>query len=115
MVRNKNLIWYAFMQEPNSSNLYYINVLGTDFAEDILKRLKSKNKNIHISSYTDLKEVVKAELMSKYWSRCEYEILVTNWIGKEMEQKIDVWFQLEPNLDRIVDYIMQQLRIEFEE
>ena len=29
-------------------------------------------------------------------------------------EKIDVWYQLEPNLDRICEYVIRELKLDFE-
>ncbi len=113
--KNKNLQWYAFMYDFNSHKLERINVLGERFAEDILKRIKRDK----INNYNDLKEGIKRELTYYYWSRAEYEVLVTDLFPRDYEEfcntsiKIDIWYQLEPNLDRIVEYVMKELNIEF--
>ena len=113
--KNKKLEWYAFRYDWNSHNLVQFNVLGERFAEDILKRIKRDK----ISNYEDLKEGIRRELMYHYWSKAEYEVLVTDLFPKDYEDfckssiKIDVWYQLEYNLDRIVEYIMKELQIEY--
>lgn len=96
----KKLEWYAFMQDFNDNKLVYTNVIR----EDLIERIKKCN------TYDEVKQQVRIELMSHYWSRSEYEVVVSNWIGKDMEEKIDVWFQLEPNLDRITEYLIRNIR-----
>lgn len=54
-------------------------------------------------------EFVKRKGMYMYWSRCEYEIIVSEWPPYEKEDrsvKIDVWHQIENNLDIVVDILM---------
>ena len=109
--RNKDLEWYAFYQDFNGDELVYINVLGPRLVEDILKGLRSKSEYLRIDDYDSLKRRVKTYLMSRYWCKSEYEVVVSNWTGHDMEQKIDVWYQLEPNLDRICEYIIRELRL----
>ena len=112
--RNKDLKWYAFYQELNSNKLIYTNVLSQDLIEDILKRVKSKSKYRKIDSYITLREAIKSYLMWRYWCKSEYEVIVSNWGGKDFEEKIDIWYQLEPNLDRITEYINRELNLNFE-
>lgn len=111
--KNKDLVWYAFYQDFNSSKLVYTNVLGRSFAEEVLKRVKSKQEYWKIDSYETLKKAVEGELKYHYRSKSEYEVIVSNWSGRDMEEKIDIWYQLEPNLDRICEYIMRELQLEF--
>lgn len=45
--------------------------------------------------------------MHDYWCRTEHEILVSD-LGSVLTtnaEKVDIWRQLEMNLDRIVEYV----------
>lgn len=56
-------------------------------------------------------EFVKRKGMYMYWSRCEWEIIVSEWPPYEKEDrsaKIDVWYQIEYNLDIVVDLLMSE-------
>lgn len=99
----KKLEWYAFYQESNTNKLKYANVLY-DRLIDNVKKLIRKN-----ADYDEIKKEIDISLMSRYWSRCEYEVVVSNWAGKDFEQKIDVYYQLQPNLDRITEYVIREL------
>lgn len=99
----KKLEWYAFYQETNGSKLKYANVLYDRLIERVKKFIK---KN---ADYDEIKKEIDICLMSRYWSRCEYEVVVSNLIGEDFEQKIDVYYQLQPNLDRITEYVIREL------
>lgn len=43
-----------------------------------------------------------------YWSRCEYEIIVKPWPLQDKDVKIDVWKQIENNLDLVVELLMNE-------
>ena len=110
--KNKDVKWYAFREEFNSNRHEHVNVLCGDFVDDLLNRIK-KNE---IVNYEQLKENVKRMLMYRYWSKAEHEVVVRSLFYREdrdNETKIDVWYQLEPNLDRICEYIIRELSIEF--
>ena len=112
MRKNKDLKWFAFREDFNSNTLVYINVLGKSFADELLKRIKKYK----IVDYNSLKENIAGMLRYNYWGKAEHEVVVHSLIhrpDKDKEFKIDVWYQLEPNLDRIVEYIMKDLQIEF--
>lgn len=112
--RNKDLEWFAFYQDFNSDKLIFTNVFRSNFVEDILKRVKSKSQFRKIDSYDSLKEAIRTEFVHDYWSKSEYEVIVSNWSGKDFEQKIDIWYQLEPNLDRITEYVIRELQLDFD-
>lgn len=99
----KRLEWYAFYQDSNANKLKYANVLYDKLIESV-KKLIRKN-----ADYDEIKKTIDIGLMSRYWSRCEYEVVVSNWAGKDFEQKIDVYYQLQPNIDRITEYVIREL------
>lgn len=45
-----------------------------------------------------------------FWSRCEWEIIVSEWppAKEDRSVKIDVWHQINNNLDLIVDILMDE-------
>ena len=47
--------------------------------------------------------------MYYFWSKCEYEIIITCWPkwDKFKEEKIDVYSQLNLNWDKFVNYIWE--------
>lgn len=113
-MRKVDLKWYAVMHDFNKNELTYTNVLGERFSEEILKRIKSKKDYFRIYDYESLKEQVRQYLMYHYWSKSEYEVLVTGLHSKMDENdihKIDIWYQLEPNLDRICEYIINEMQL----
>ena len=113
MRRNKKLEWYVFYQKFNDSELIYSNIFNEKIVEEILKRTKIKNKYLKIDSYDSLKKFLEIEFKYRYSSKSEYEIVATNWLATKMEQKIDVYFQIEPNLDRITEYVIRELKLDF--
>lgn len=107
MKKNKKLEWYAFMEDFNSNELVYTNVLWSlDTAR--IKKMKT---------YDDIKHSIESHLKYRFWSRAEYEVVVRSLIhrpDRDREFKIDVWYQLKPNLDRITEYVIRELNIKFE-
>lgn len=114
MKKSAKLEWYAFNHDFNTDNFYQLNVLGEEFSKEIVKRINQKSSYGKIQDYASLREQVRIMLMSKFWSRAEYEYLVTGLFTKDEDKvfKKDVWFQLEPNLDRICEYIIRELDLE---
>lgn len=113
--KNIKLEWYAFEYDWNSKSLIRTNVLGDRFVENIQKKIKRDK----IDNYESLKEAVRGELIYYYWSKSEHEVMVTDLFPRNYEDfleqavKIDIWYQLEPNLDRIVEYVIRELDIKF--
>lgn len=108
MNKNKKLEWYAFMEDFNSNELVYTNVL---WSLDINKIKKMK-------TYNEIKTELKRFLMYRFWSKAEYEVIVRGLCyrpDRDNEFKIDIWYQLEPNLDRITEYVIRELNIKVDE
>lgn len=103
-IKNANLEWYA-LYEVNGE-IKYRNIMRPEFKEEIPKRIK----NGKIRSYKDLKEYLKREFIYHYWCKVEYELIVTPMSCKG-GLRIDVWSQLEPNLDRITEYVIREMNL----
>lgn len=58
---------------------------------------------------TDIKEFIKDESLYKWWSRCEYEIILSDWPPSGYEEKWDVYDQVMMNINIIVDIINEIL------
>ena len=104
--RFPKLEWYALILTPNDKNLEPYNILREDLLKDILKLLKN-NPNY---TYSDLKEVIRRWACYHYWCKFEYEFDVWTLLGDRVK-KISVWEQIEPNLDRLTEYIKQELML----
>lgn len=104
-MRKNKLEWYAYLHNYNEDHLSKFNVLHILEDDRNMKRLKKCN------TYDEVKNLLRTMLMSMYWSRTEYEFIVSEWTGKEFKQKIDVWFQIEPNLDRLTEYVIRNIKV----
>lgn len=53
--------------------------------------------------------------MYRYWSKCEHEVIISGLSSRALEdaEKIDVWKQLEINLDNIVEYVNLKCDLKF--
>lgn len=52
-----------------------------------------------------LKKFILSEARYMFWGRCEWEILVSPWPESKKNEKIDVYYQIEMNINVIVDLI----------
>ena len=112
--KNVKLEWYAIYYEWNYKCLKRENVLGDTIVNAIIDKCVKKK----ITNYEELRDALKRELMYHYWSKSEWEVIVGDLFYKEPNldnfEKIDIWYQLEPNLDRISEYVMRELQLDFE-
>lgn len=90
--------WNVFYVNMNSRKLESYNVLAG--REDFMKKLRKK-----FPDRNDFAKELRSEMMYHYWSRCEWETVISPWSCEEgKEWKVDVFWQLELNWDRFVDY-----------
>ena len=108
-IKNKKLVWNVLLHDFNSDKIITYNVFGDEFKENLYKEYRKKK----INNKLELKEYIKSKMMYHYWSRSEYEIAVGGLHSKHPEnfEKIDAYYQLEMNLDHIVDYINDYLEM----
>ena len=109
-IKKSNLKWYALRYDFNSKQIVSFNVM-TGIAELIGKRVRSGA----VYNKETLREFLKLELMNRYWSRREYEMLIgdLNTVVSTNAEKVDVWRQLEINLDQIVEYVNLKCDLKF--
>ena len=108
-VKHSNLKWNVLRYDFNSGKIVDYDVMG-GVAEALQKQMRLGK----VYDKATLKNFLKAEFMSHYWSRAEHEVLALSGIhNPEVIEKIDVWRQLEINLDQIVDYVIYKCNLKF--
>lgn len=43
--------------------------------------------------------------MYYFWCKSEYELVLKQWVGRECEQKVDIFSQVYLSWDRFIDYL----------
>ena len=110
-MKKPELKWYVMLHDFNKDKIVKYNVLEYDYLIDSLKKAVKKKE---ITKYDEMKEFVKTKLMAQFWSRTEYEILVSGLHKRVEPEKIDVWYQLEMNLDNLCEYLNDKLKLNIE-
>jgi hypothetical protein len=116
----------VIMYEPNGSNFVEYDIIPY-FVDCYKKSRKNKRKpsksyiehmkekNIEIPEHNypvtreEFKEFIKRWGMYRFWSRCEYEVILSAWPPtKDMSEakKIDIWSQINMNIDLITEILM---------
>lgn len=108
-IKNVNLKWNVLRYDTNQEKIVSYNILGYSFPEELAKRIKKEK----IVNREQLKESLKRDFMYHYWSKAECEIAMGGLSSKYPEkfEKIDIWNQIEINLDNIVDYIILKMKL----
>ena len=128
----KRLEWYVFIHDDNTHEIVPVNVFNHSlcFMEGLIEAKKKYGKD-----YKKFSNKVRDILRYSYWSKCEYETLITSLLpyidkkeflrirneydkrineGKEFYYenvhltvgcKIDVYTQVMMNWDRFIEYV----------
>lgn len=96
------LEWYVYLEDVNNKKIIKYNIFNhysfRQDLKDIIKKIKNKD---------EFSEKMKRSTMYYFWSKCEYEILITTWLGRKdfKGEKIDVYDQLQLNWNAFIDYV----------
>lgn len=107
-VKSVDLEWYVLRWDFNSKKVINYNILQWR-KEDIANEVRRKS----IYNKSILKEYLKTTFMYDYWSKTECEFYISDLHGDDYE-KIDIWRQIEPNLDLIVEYVNSKMELGLE-
>lgn len=69
---------------------------------------KSKDKP---STFEEFKDFVKNKSRYRWWSRCEYEIILSDWPGQRNHDKWDIHRQVMMNIDTITAILIENVSI----
>lgn len=87
----------------NHDDIEYYDIMP--FLIDSYKKIK-KNKP---KTFDEIKEFIINESRYRFWSRCEYEVIITGWPKQKREVKIDIFNQIMENIDVITTHFISHL------
>lgn len=94
-------VWNVYYHNPNKDQIIPYNVFAHGgIRKDIYNAVKQeKNKE-------EFAEILRKSLMYYYWSRAEWEVIISPWCGGRNTKKIkvDVFDQVLMNWDLFLDY-----------
>ena len=97
-----NLTWNVYRLNINNREIEVFNIFNHySFLMGCAKAAKKHTR-------MEFAEEVKHELMYYYWSKCEWEVLVSDWTSPDFsksQKKIDVYQQIMLNFDQFIDYL----------
>lgn len=101
------LEWYVYVENVNSKRIERYNVFShTGFSKDCTRAVKtfldSPDEGIE-----RLQEEIKHCLMYWFWSKCEWEVVITGWPDADTREKTDVFKQVTLNYQRFFDYLWE--------
>lgn len=98
---NINLEWYVYYHDFNQKIIKEWNIFNHGTVKNKVIDLLN-NKDI---DKTEFAEKVKGYLLYHFWGKCEYEVVITPWIGTANDVKIDVYQQISMNYPKFIDYL----------
>lgn len=98
-----NLRWYVLNHDFNANTIERYNIFNNSKLYDFLEKYFKK-----FITFEDFKEKLRSQLMYCFWSKVEYEIACSGLLAKNDDEryKIDVFYQLELNIDILAKYII---------
>jgi hypothetical protein len=91
--------WYVYYHDFNAQKIIKWNIFNHSSFREEAKNLLNDN-----SVKTEFSEKLRKSLMYYFWSKCEYEIILSPWTGRADDIKIDVYDQIMMNFNSFVDY-----------
>lgn len=109
--REKKLSWKVLRYDWNKRKVVNSEIFSDDFIE-ILKRDRKRKK---FTDYNSLKDYLKRDFQYHYWSKSECEIMIGSLGEDDIDkfEKIDMYRQIEMNLDRITEYVIDVMQFRF--
>ena len=74
-MRKYSLTYYVYVENINKRKIEKYNVLNDGIIDEFKKRMKEQN----IVDKIKFSEMVEQVIMYHYWSRSEWEIILTSW------------------------------------
>ena len=85
-------------------------------AYDIMPYLMSEytkllqKSSLDVSVFLICKQFVQQRLQYRYWARCEYEFIASDWPAQRYSHKIDIYEQCLMNLDLITEVFIYNIQ-----
>ena len=95
--------WNVFYYNCNAKRIEIFNIFRHGgFSSYVKKHL------VECKTKEEFAEALKRELLYYFWSKSEYEVIITSWVGGDREKdatKIDIFQQVMLNFEVFVDYV----------
>lgn len=110
-LKSVKLEWNVLYYDSNNKCVKKYNIFSDDIKERIYKDIKAKR----ITNYDELKKCIDGWAHYHYWSKTECEMAIGGLFCKYPEEfeKVDMYKQIEINLDKIVKYVIDEMCIVF--
>lgn len=111
--KKKHKIWAIwFNNEIDDEDIRLGHSKGLMPNKAIEKNLSKKSKIDDTKmpqTFEEFKFFIDKYCFNRFWSRCEYEVIVTGWPVQKNEVKIDIYDQISNNIDIITESFMNYI------
>ena len=99
-----DITWNVFYHDSNGRKIDTFNIFEHGTFREYVKKAARK-----VQSKEDFAKQLRRELMYYYWSKSEWEVIITPWTGREghEDKKVDVCWQVMNNWDAFVNYVWE--------
>lgn len=99
-----NLEWNVFYYDSNAKEIQVLNVFNHGRYRKDVEDLLHKCTDME-----DFSEKLKSVTSYYFWGKCEWETVIHPWVGydNKSSKKIDVFWQLQNNWSRFVEYLWE--------
>ena len=104
-MESKSLRWMVFYYNFNSKQIEEFNIFNHGRFREEVKELMDDSA----LTYAEFKDGIRRELMYYFWSKCEWEVIISGWPDKGGAEKIDVFRQVMLNFDRFIEYLYGEI------
>lgn len=101
----RDMEWNVYIEDFNGRKMEVYNIFEHGRFNDDVKQAYKKYKD----NFEAFAEEVKRSLMYYFWSKCEWEVILSPWPERKdfQEKKIDVYDQVMLNWDNFIKYVWE--------
>ena len=99
--------YYVLNWDDNKHTVENYNIMP--YLIDEWKALKPKQRRETLMDFDKVKDFILKKSMYQFWARCQYEIIISDWPCLKYKEKIDIYRQIEMNIDIIVNHFLNQI------
>ena len=93
--------WYAYYHDSNAGKIRPLNVFDHGgFRHDVEEILQKKDLDRDAFS-----KEIRSSMMYYFWSKCEYEVIIKEWVGVPAQLHVDIFQQVDMNWNHFIDYL----------
>ena len=101
--------FYVILYEVNSRKFEKYDVMP--YLVRCYQESKKKKYIACPTTFEEFKKFVEDNSKYMYWARCEYEVILSDWPCKTLEEKIDVHWQIMNNHDLVTRLLMENVGV----